>query len=259
MSKRIKITEYLPDDKNFNKHTNYGMSLLQKSIEKVGVIESITVSEDDKIISGNARQEKFIEVFGDDIEPIIVESDGKRPVVIKRTDIKSGTKEFTEAAILANTVSTKNINLDHDLIQEIAVEEFDIEELGVDIYTEDVNDDSKLNEKYTQKNTESIFYEPSETKPEIKELFDDSKTEELLERIKLIKNDEVRYFLEKAAQRHTKFNFDKIADFYSNEEDEEVREAFIDSVLVICDLDRAIENGTIEINKFIDKLIEIEQ
>ena len=57
MSKKIKITDFTPDDKNMNLHTQYGMSLLEKSVEKVGIIESITVSADDKVISGNARQE----------------------------------------------------------------------------------------------------------------------------------------------------------------------------------------------------------
>jgi hypothetical protein len=140
MSKRIKITDFHPDEKNFNKHSEYGMSLLQKSIEKVGVIESITVSADGKIITGNARQEKFLEVFGDEVQPVVIETDGKRPVILKRTDINSGTKQFHEAALLANTVAKKNINLDTELIQEVLVEEFEanVEELGVETVS-DIN------------------------------------------------------------------------------------------------------------------------
>lgn len=52
MSKKIKLTDFTPDEKNFNRHTQYGMSLLEKSFENVGVIESVTVSSDDKIIGG---------------------------------------------------------------------------------------------------------------------------------------------------------------------------------------------------------------
>lgn len=133
MSKKIKLSKFKQDDKNFNIHTEKGMELLGKSIEKAGVIESITVSSDDKVISGNARQTKMQEIF-QDVEPIVVETDGTRPVILKRTDISSGTKEFHEAALLANTVAKHNINLDTDLIQEIAVEEYgiDVEELGVE-------------------------------------------------------------------------------------------------------------------------------
>lgn len=140
MSKKINISTLIPDDKNFNKHTKYGMDLLEKSIETTGVIESITVSSDDKIISGNARHEVMGRKF-EGIDPIIVETDGTRPVILKRTDIKGDTKEFHTAAILANTVSKHNIKLDLDKIQEVAIDEYniDVEELGVDIssYEED--------------------------------------------------------------------------------------------------------------------------
>ena len=135
MSKRIKISQIVKDDKNFNKHTTEGLALLEKSIETVGVIESITISADEKIITGNARHQKMTKVFGDDVEPIYIETDGKRPVIIKRTDIQSDTKEFHQAALLANTTAVKNINLDLDLIQEIMCEQYevDIEELGIDL------------------------------------------------------------------------------------------------------------------------------
>ena len=111
MSKRIRLSNIIQDDKNFNRHSDSGLELLKKSVEKVGVIESITVSAD------------------------YIETDGKRPVILKRTDIKSGTRKFQEAALLANTTAKQNINLDIELIQEIAVDEFDIDivELGVEI------------------------------------------------------------------------------------------------------------------------------
>jgi hypothetical protein len=137
--KRIKLKEIQQDEKNFNRHTVQGMELLKKSVEKVGIIESITVSDDDKIITGNARQETISEVYGENVEPIVIETDGTQPIIIKRKDIKSGTKKFHEAALLANTTATKNINLNMDLIQEIAVEEYNIDlvEIGVQDLTND--------------------------------------------------------------------------------------------------------------------------
>jgi hypothetical protein len=130
MSKRIKISQ---DDKNFNRHTEDGMALLKKSVSEVGVIESITVASDGKIISGNARNETFSEVLGD-VEPIVVEADGTRPVVIRRTDIDSETDKFYKAAILANTTAQKNIDIDVKLVKKVAVKEFsmDVKELGVE-------------------------------------------------------------------------------------------------------------------------------
>ena len=132
MSKKIKLSSITPDDKNNNKHTAYGMDLLEKSVNKVGIIESITVSNDDKIISGNARHEVIGKHF--EKEALIIETDGTQPIVIKRTDIESNTKEFYEASILANTTAKKNIDFDMEVIDTL-VEEFDIDvvDLGVDI------------------------------------------------------------------------------------------------------------------------------
>ena len=147
MSKSVKITDFAQDEKNFNRHQPEGMALLEKSIETVGVIESITVSNDDTIISGNARHEKFIEVMGN-VEPIVLEVDGTRPVVLKRADIQSGTKEFHAAALLANTTAKKNINLDIELMQDIAVDLFDIDivDFGVDVIDFDLSEIDGLSE-----------------------------------------------------------------------------------------------------------------
>ena len=132
MSKKIKLSNLIPDDKNNNKHTAYGMDLLEKSVNKVGIIESITVSNDDKIISGNARHEVIGKNF--EKEALVIETDGTQPIVIKRTDIESNTKQFYEASILANTTSKKNIDFDMEVIDSLAVEyDIDAVDLGVDI------------------------------------------------------------------------------------------------------------------------------
>jgi hypothetical protein len=120
------------DKRNTNLHTVAGLQLLDKSIDKVGIIESYTISNDGVVISGNARHEKISAKITK--EPIVIETDGTEAIIIKRTDIESNTKKFHEASILANTTAHKNFNLDYDVIDEI-VEEFDIdvEEVGVEV------------------------------------------------------------------------------------------------------------------------------
>ena len=132
MAKKTTLASLIPDNKNNNKHTAYGMDLLEKSVNKVGIIESITVSNDDKIISGNARHEIIGKNFTK--EALVIETDGTQPIIIKRTDIESDTKQFYEASILANTTAKKNIDFDMEVI-DILVDEFDIDvvDLGVDI------------------------------------------------------------------------------------------------------------------------------
>jgi len=137
MSKKIKLSSITPDDKNNNKHTAYGMDLLEKSVNKVGIIESITISNDDKIISGNARHEVIGKNF--EKEALVIETDGTQPIVIKRTDIESNTKQFYEASILANTTSKKNIDFDMEVIDSLSVEyDIDVVDLGVDIVNEEI-------------------------------------------------------------------------------------------------------------------------
>jgi len=123
MSRRIKI-----DPRNFNRHTESGMALLESSIKEVGAIESICIDKKGEIISGNARFETF-EKLG--FVPKIIElGENEYPVI--QTELEG--EKRVKAAILANTTSQKNINLDIELIQEVAIEEFkiNIEEIGVD-------------------------------------------------------------------------------------------------------------------------------
>jgi hypothetical protein len=119
-----------PSNKNTNKHTESGMQLLQHSIEKAGVLESISVATDGTIISGHARKEIF------DKKGMIakeIELNENEFAVIK-TKIEPNTKEYYEAQILANTTANKNFNLDNELIEEIAIEyDIDIEEVGVEV------------------------------------------------------------------------------------------------------------------------------
>lgn len=132
MSKIIKITDTVYDEKNHNLHTDVGMRDLEYSIDTVGVIESVTVSNDNKVITGNARKTIMDRKFKQK-NAIIVETDGTRPVIIKRTDIKSNTKQFYKASILANTTAKTNINIDMEKVQELSQEYgFGMEEVGLE-------------------------------------------------------------------------------------------------------------------------------
>ncbi len=124
----MKIT---PSKRNTNRHTDKGMQLLEKSINEVGVIESISVTKEGTIISGHARKATF-DKQGKKPKEVHL-SDNEYPVIV-RDDIEDNTELYYKAQILANTTSKQNIDLDTELIEEIAVEyDLDIEELGVDV------------------------------------------------------------------------------------------------------------------------------
>jgi DNA modification methylase len=107
------------------------MQLLEKSINEIGVIESISVTKEGTIISGHARKATF-DKQGKKPKEVHL-SDNEYPVIV-RADIEDNTELYYKAQILANTTSKQNIDLDTELIEEIAVEyDLDIEELGVDV------------------------------------------------------------------------------------------------------------------------------
>jgi len=105
---------------------------------------------------------------------------------------------------------------------------------------------------YTSK-IEAPIYEPSNLKPLISELVNDTKTRELIKEIEASTlEDSEKEFLKLAAQRHLVFNYSKIADYYSHSS-KETQKLFEKSALVIIDFDKAIENGFVELTKNITK------
>ena len=65
---------------------------------------------------------------------------------------------------------------------------------------------------------------------------------------------DIEEFLKNAAQRHLRFNYRNIAEYYANAP-KEVQELFEDSALVIIDYDKAIENGYVKLTKAIESMI----
>lgn len=122
-------------NRNTNKHTEKGMQLLEKSIDEVGVIESISVTKQGTIISGHARKEKF-DKKGFIPKPITLNKN-EYPVIV-REDIEDETDTYYKAQILANTTAHANYNIDVQSVEVIAEElDLKIEELGVEVVNSD--------------------------------------------------------------------------------------------------------------------------
>ena len=91
-------------------------------------------------------------------------------------------------------------------------------------------------------------YKPSDTKPNILELCDTSKYQELLYNIDNSNiPDAEKTFLKLAATRHIVFNYSNIADYYAHSS-KETQELMEDSALVILDFDDALAKGYVELN-----------
>lgn len=116
-----------------------------------------------------------------------------------------------------------------------------------------------LSENYSRK-IESPIYEPTGPKPTVDALWNSDKTIELQTEIlanESLTSDE-RVFLLAAAERHTVFKFDQIAEYYAHS-GENVRRFMERSALVIIDLDSAIENGFVQISRAIAAQFDADQ
>ena len=118
--KNGKLKELIQDDKNMNKHNEYGMSLLEKSISEYGLGRSILVDKNNKIIAGNGVTETAGNLGLEDI--IIVPTDGKKLVVVKREDIDLDSKEGRSLALADNAVSNVNLEWDEENVKELSYE-----------------------------------------------------------------------------------------------------------------------------------------
>ena len=102
------------------------------------------------------------------------------------------------------------------------------------------------NTKYYTK-IEAPIYEPKNKKPHILELCNKEKTHRL---IKEIENSDVSFeeknFLIDAARRHNVFNYEKIADYYANS-NQEMQNLMEKSALVIIDFEKAIQLGYVKL------------
>ncbi len=124
--------KFRPQQKNVNKHTEHGLRLLEKSLQQDGWIDAQTAAADGEIISGSLRLEIAAEKFAD-VEPIVVESDGTRPVIVVRTDIPNADDPRAKRlSVAANQIAHTDYNPDGDLLKQWAEEDKDIRAMFAD-------------------------------------------------------------------------------------------------------------------------------
>lgn len=139
-----KLKELIPDDKNFNKGSEYGYSLIEKSFRKFGAGRSILIDKNNRIIAGNKSVENAAAIGMEDLQ--IVESDGKRIIAVKRMDIDLDTPEGRELALADNATAKANIVFDAELI-EAEVGEAVCVEWGIGITQQDIEEVNEFNEQ----------------------------------------------------------------------------------------------------------------
>lgn len=119
MSEIKRITDVKLQRKNANKHSQRGMGQLEKSVQTDGLIGAITVAADNETFDGSARVEVLAAAFGD-VEPIIVESDGTRPIIHRRIDIPNADDPRAKRlGVAANRIAQTDLEWDVEILSEI--------------------------------------------------------------------------------------------------------------------------------------------
>lgn len=211
-------------------------------------------------------------------QPLVVDSEGI--VIAGHTRLKAAMKLGMETCtvVVADKLTPEQVRAyriadnrtgelaewDHDkLVEEIQGLHdlgFDVELTGFSMNDLDIDGESgdgDSDENYSRK-IEVPIYEPKGEKPLVAELLDRSKTNKLIAEIDNTDfHDETKQFLRDAAERHTIFNFRKVADFYAHS-DPAVQNLMEKSALVIIDMEKGIENGFVTLTQEISKLYESE-
>jgi hypothetical protein len=118
-----KIEDLHFDNKNINKGTDFGMSLLGRSLTETGVGRSLLADKNNVLIAGNKTLEAAAAIGIDRVT--IVETDGKEIIVVKRTDLDINSEMGIKAKILDNTVSA------HNYAEDVEVAELLCEEASI--------------------------------------------------------------------------------------------------------------------------------
>ncbi|HGX8641962.1 TPA: ParB/Srx family N-terminal domain-containing protein [Escherichia coli] len=216
MSEKLKIV-YRPLQKlspyahNARTHSPEQVAQLVESIKQFGWTNPVLIDEKGEIIAGHGRV-MAAEVLKMDSVPVIV---------------LSGLKEDQKKAYrLADNRLPLNAGWDEELLRmevsELINADFDISLTGFspteidELLMEVLPGTGTEEEPYTTK-IDTPVYEPSGDKPDIGELYDNTKTQELVSRIRAASLDpDIEKFLLCAAERHTVFDFSRIADYYAH-------------------------------------------
>ena len=238
---RVPIDSITSDKNNARLHDERNLDAIKRSLKEFGQQKPIVVSQDGTVIAGNGTREAAQQLGWESID-------------IVRTDLKD---QKAVAFAIADNRTAELASWDDTAISK-ALEELksdeDIDELITGFTKDEIDDIINGNDDnpYSSK-IESPIYTPKGECPDINELVDTSKTDKLKARIKDAAENgqipkDVASFLNTAATRHSTFNYENIAEFYSHAP-EEIRSLMEESALIIIDFDKAIELGFVSITR----------
>lgn len=118
-----KLGDFKTQRVNANKHTERGIAALDNSIKRDGWIGAVTVAADGETFDGSARLEALADAMPS-TEPIVIDSDGTRPVVVRRTDIPdTDDPRAKRLGVAANVIAHMDYAPDGEILALIAADD----------------------------------------------------------------------------------------------------------------------------------------
>lgn len=248
MANALEVTYQMPMDlikneKNTRTHSEQQIEQIKRSINEFGFTNPILVDEQNVVIAGHGRLEAASDM-GLDAVPTIL--------------LAGLSEEQKQAYVIADNQIALNSEWDVEKLAE-ALSDLDDSLFDLDLLGFSDNDLADLILKETEitpteenpysMNIEAPNYEPTGEKPNLTDLTDLSYTSQLVENIRKSSITKAeKDFLLLAAERHTVFNFAKIANYYA-QSGAEMQQLMEDSALVIIDYNQALEKGFVQINR----------
>jgi len=248
---------------------DHDLGTLHQSISRFGFVSPIIIDErTGKLVAGHGRLDVLQQkkVAGEK-PPARIKEVGDEWYVPVIRGISFNSDEEAEAYAIADNRTTELGGWDEvrlaEVLSDLAAADalegvgWDADDIDALLAQQKKNVAAQSN-PYVSK-VEPPIYEPQGRRPEISELFDDQRAQQLLEHIRGASGitEEERYFLELAAMRHVVFHFDKIANYYAHASPE-MQRLMEESALVILDFDSAIERGFVKLVKALAEIYQDE-
>ena len=106
----INIEDLKQDSRNFNKGSEQGQELMERSFKEMGAGRSILIDRNGNIIAGNKSQKAAIAAGIKKVR--IIETTGDELVAVKRTDVDIDSAEGRRMAYLDNLTTQVNLTWD---------------------------------------------------------------------------------------------------------------------------------------------------
>jgi hypothetical protein len=246
----LPIDALIPYARNSRTHSDAQVAQIAGSIREFSFTNPVLVDGDGGIIAGHGRV-------------LAARQLGMQAVPCIRLGHLTPTQR--KALIIADNKLALNAGWDEDRLklemEELQADGFSLELTGFSgAELADLFDagGAARGAAYTRK-IEAPIYHPTGENPPVAALIDGTKTRELKAEIRAADiPEEIAAFLETAADRHTVFNFARIAEFYAHAEPE-VQRLMEASALVIIDFDQAIEGGFVKLTKRLGDLVGEQQ